>query len=75
MDFEIYSPLLSIVKLCIALGFFCFIGWLMDYALGFDLEAAIDALEKNANEGSALPLAIVLATLIFTIGGILERFI
>lgn len=75
MDFILTSTMLSVGKLTIALGAMCGIGALLERVLGFDLEANINALEKTAAEGNPLPLAIVLAAVVVTIGGILERFI
>ena len=75
MDFILTSTILSIGKLAIALGAMCGLGALLERVLGFDMEANIDALEKTAKDGNPLPLAIVLAAVVVTIGGILERFI
>ena len=74
MDFVLTSALLSIGKLCVALGFLAGFAWLLERALGFDMKGAVDALEKTAKDGNALPLAVVLAALIVAFAGILERF-
>ena len=74
MDFVLTSALLSIGKLCIAIGFLAGFAWMLEKALGFDMKGAVDALEKAAKEGNALPLAIVLAAFIVAVSSILERF-
>jgi len=75
MDFVLTSTLISLGKLAIALGAMAAIGKMLEKALGFDMEGAVDALETNAHNGKALPLAIVLAAIVVTIGGILQRFL
>jgi hypothetical protein len=75
MEFIWTSTTLSLAKLFVALGALGLLGWFMQKALKFNLERAIDALETNAAKGNALPLAIVLAAVVVTIGGILQRFL
>jgi len=75
MDFVLTSTLLSVGKLALALGAMLAIGKMLERALGFDMEAAVDALETTAKNGNPLPLAIVLAAVVVTIGGILQRFL
>lgn len=75
MEFIWTSTLLSLAKLAIALGALGLIGILLERALKFNLKGAVDALEKTARDGNALPLAIVLAAVVVTIGGILQRFL
>lgn len=75
MEFVWTSTTLSIAKLFIAFGALGLLGWFMQKALKFNLEKAIDALESSAKQGNALPLAIVLAAVVVTIGGILQRFL
>ena len=74
-DFILTSTLVSIAKLAMAITFLCLFGAAAEKVFGFDMEGAIDALEKNAQDGNALPLAIVLAALAVTFGGILQRFL
>jgi len=75
MEFIWTSTLLSLGKLFIAVGAFGLLGVFMQKALKFNLEKAINALEKAANDDNPLPLAVVLAAVVFTIGGILQRFL
>jgi len=75
MDFVLTSTGLSLIKLMIALGAMCMIGVMFQKALGFDMEGAVDSLEKEAKGGNALPLAIVLGAVVYAIGGILQRFL
>ncbi len=74
MEFILTSTLLSIFKLCVALGFLATFAWMLEKAIGFDMEAAVDSLEKAAKEGNALPLAIVLSAFVIAVSGVLERF-
>lgn len=75
MDFESYSILSAIGKTCLALGVMFLIGKGIEKALKFDMEGAVDSLEKAAQEGNAMPLAVVLSTVIYVVGSILARFI
>lgn len=74
-DFILNSTIVQIGKLAIALGFLCMFGAALEKVLGFDVKGGIDALENAAKSGNALPLAIVLAALAVTFGGILQRFL
>lgn len=69
------STLLSIGKLTIALGFLLLFAKGLERSTGLDMEGAINALEDAAKAGNALPMAIFLAAMVITLGGILQRFL